>query len=166
MTESIAAQDDIGTELSRRKMFGICSIGVFGAAALAACGGDDSTSTTGAGAPSEGGSEAVATTAGDSAPSATKLVKLADVPVGGSVGLEVAGKPVIVSQPSAGEAVAFSAVCPHQFATVVVKGKELRCPLHASTFDAATGKNLSGPAAGKPLPPVPVKVVDGEVVQG
>jgi cytochrome b6-f complex iron-sulfur subunit len=166
MTEGTAAQDDFRTQLSRRKMFGVCSVGLLGSVALAACGGDDTPSQAGAGAPSQGGSEAVATTAADSAPSATKLIKLADVPVGGSAALEVAGKPVIVSQPEAGQAVAFSAVCPHQFATVVVKGKELRCPLHGSTFDSATGKNLSGPAAGKPLPPVSVKVVDGEVVQG
>jgi cytochrome b6-f complex iron-sulfur subunit len=165
MTEGTTAQDDVRKELSRRKMFGICSVGLLGSVALAACGGDDAQSSSGAGAPTEAGSEAVATTA-DSAPAATTLVKLAKVPVGGSVGLEVAGKPVIVSQPSAGEAVAFSAVCPHQFATVVVKGKELRCPLHGSTFDSATGKNLTGPAAGRPLPPVEVKVVDGEVVQG
>jgi nitrite reductase/ring-hydroxylating ferredoxin subunit len=85
--------------------------------------------------------------------------------VAGAVSLEVAGKPVIVSQPTAGDVVGFSAVCPHQFATVAVSGKELRCPLHGSTFDMATGKNLTGPAAGKPLPAFAVKVVDDQVVQ-
>jgi len=61
--------------------------------------------------------------------------------------------------------IGFSAVCPHQVATVAVTDTVLRCPLHGSTFDLATGKNLSGPAAGKPLSSYPVKVVDGEVVQ-
>ena len=166
MTAGTTDQNDVDTSLSRRKVFAMCSLGLFGAAALAACSSDDSTSDA---APSEPAATTAASdgeaTTGAPAP-ATGLVKLADVPVGGAVGLEVSGKPVIVSQPTKGEAVAFSAVCPHQFATVAVKGKELRCPLHGSTFDPATGKNLSGPAAGKPLPTVPVKVVKGEVVQG
>jgi nitrite reductase/ring-hydroxylating ferredoxin subunit len=150
-------------DLSRRKMFAMCSLGVLGAAGLAACSSSDSTSATGTTEPAAAATsaDAGATTGGD----AVSLVKLADVPVAGAVGLEVAGKPVIVSQPTEGEVVGFSAVCPHQFATVAVSGKELRCPLHGSTFDMATGKNLSGPAAGKPLPPYAVKVVDGEVVQ-
>jgi nitrite reductase/ring-hydroxylating ferredoxin subunit len=167
MTAGTTDQNDIVTSLSRRKMFAMCSIGVLGATALAACSSDDDAASTPAAtsdaATTPASDGAAATT--DAAAPATGLIKLADVPVGGSVGLEVAGKPVIVSQPTKGEAVAFSAVCPHQFATVAVNGKELRCPLHGSTFDSATGKNLSGPAAGKPLPPVSVKVVDVEVVQ-
>jgi cytochrome b6-f complex iron-sulfur subunit len=146
----------------------MCSLGLLGAAGLAACS-SDSTSTAGTTEPaaSTGGSDgATATATADATGSgAVSLVKLSDVPVAGAVGLEVAGKPVIVSQPTAGEVIGFSAVCPHQFATVAVQGKLLRCPLHGSTFDMATGKNLSGPAAGKPLPAYPVKVVDGEVVQ-
>lgn len=166
MTAGTTDQNDVDSSLSRRKVFVMGCAGLLGAAALAACSDDDSTSSAATSEPAAettAASDGAATT-GAAAP-ATGLVKLADVPVGGAVGLQVSGKPVIVSQPSKGEAVAFSAVCPHQFATVAVSGKELRCPLHGSTFDVATGKNLTGPAAGKPLPAVAVKVVDGEVVQ-
>ena len=165
MTATTTDQDDLSA-LSRRKVFSMCSLGLLGTAGLAACGSDDETSAaTTTEVASTAGSDAEATaeaTAADSA--AASLVKLADVPVAGAVSLEVAGKPVIVSQPTEGEVIGFAAVCPHQFATVTISGKELRCPLHGSTFDMATGKNLTGAAAGKPLPSYPVKVVDGEVV--
>ena len=169
MTVVTTDQDTDGTaatDLSRRKMFAMCSLSVLGVAGLAACSSSDSTTATGttepaAAATTAGSADATATAGSD----AVSLVKLADVPVAGAVSLEVAGKPVIVSQPTEGDVIAFSAVCPHQFATVAVSGSELRCPLHGSTFDMATGKNLTGPAAGKPLPPFEVKVVDGEVVQ-
>jgi cytochrome b6-f complex iron-sulfur subunit len=162
MTEVTTAPDSVETALSRRKMFSVCSVGLLGVATLAACGSDDSS----AGAASTAGADgATATASPDAGAVATSLVALSKVPVAGAVSLEVGGKPVIVSQPEKGEVIAFSAVCPHQFATVAISGKELRCPLHGSTFDMATGKNLTGPAAGKPLPAYPVKVVDGEVVQ-
>ena len=159
MTGVTTDPDDTVNALSRRKMFSMCSLGLLGAAGLAACSSSDSTGTAGTTEP------AAATTTDATGSGAVSLVKLSDVPVAGAVGLEVAGKPVIVSQPTAGDVIGFSAVCPHQFATVAVTGKLLRCPLHGSTFDIATGKNLSGPADGRPLSSFPVKVVDGEVVQ-
>ena len=159
MSSVTSDQDIVIAAPSRRKVFSMCSIGLLGAAGLAACS-SESTGTTEPAA-TTAGSEASATAAADDTAS---LVALADVPVAGAVSLEVAGKPVIVSQPEAGEVIGFSAVCPHQFATVVVSGTELRCPLHGSTFDMATGKNLTGPAAGQPLPDFSVKVVDGQVV--
>jgi cytochrome b6-f complex iron-sulfur subunit len=168
MTAVTTETDNDGNDLSRRKMFSMCSLGLLGAAGLAACGGDDSTTdaatTEPAAAATTAGSDGATASADAAAGDATSLVSLADVPVAGAVSLEVAGKPVIVSQPAEGEVIGFSAVCPHQFATVTISGKELRCPLHGSTFDMATGKNLTGPAAGKPLPSYAVKVVDGEVV--
>jgi cytochrome b6-f complex iron-sulfur subunit len=167
MTTLPTDQDEAVTALSRRKVFAMCSLGVLGAAGLAACSSDDpatpESAATESAAPGAAATDA-ATPAADSG-AAASLVALSDVPVAGAVGLEVGGKPVIVSQPTAGEVVGFSAACPHQFVTVAVSGKQLKCPAHGSTFDLATGENLSGPAAGKPLPDFPVKVVDGEVVQ-
>jgi cytochrome b6-f complex iron-sulfur subunit len=163
MTAVTTDQDTDGSAVSRRKVFSMCSVGLLGAAGLAACSSDDATPAATEPAATTAGADATATA--DAGADAVSLVPLADVPVAGAVSLEVAGKPVIVSQPAAGEVIGFSAVCPHQFATVVVSGEELRCPLHGSTFDMATGKNLTGPAAGKPLPSYAVKVVDGEVVQ-
>ncbi|HST83988.1 MAG TPA: Rieske (2Fe-2S) protein [Kineosporiaceae bacterium] len=162
MTFTTNDQDETVNPLSRRKVFTMCSLGLLGAAGLAACGSDSDADSAAASTETAETSAAATEAAADGAAS---LVALSDVPVAGAVSLEVAGKPVIISQPTEGEVIGFSAVCPHQFATVAVSGKELRCPLHASTFDMATGKNLSGPAAGKPLPAFAVKVVDGEVVQ-
>jgi Rieske Fe-S protein len=93
------------------------------------------------------------------------LVALADVPVGGAVAVTTpAGDPVIVSQPTAGTAVAFSAVCTHQGCLVAPRGADLICPCHGSVFDAKTGAVLQSPAT-RPLPSVPVTVQNGEVVE-
>jgi cytochrome b6-f complex iron-sulfur subunit len=90
------------------------------------------------------------------------LVAVDDVPVGGAVVVEGADGPLVVSQPSAGDVVAFSAVCTHQGCTVQADGAQLRCPCHGSVFESATGANISGPAP-SPLPAVDVHVVDGQV---
>jgi Rieske Fe-S protein len=132
---------------------------------LAACGGGGTAaapepgggaSSTSGGGPAGGGS-------GGGAPAG--LAKVADIPVGGAVSAETSdGQPVIVSQPSAGQIVAFSAICTHQGCTVAPAGSMIRCPCHGSTYDLATGANTGGPAP-KPLAAVPVKVKRGEVVQ-
>jgi Rieske Fe-S protein len=84
-------------------------------------------------------------------------VSLASIPVGGAVSATLGGKPIVVSQPSAGTVVAFSAVCTHQGCTVAPQGKEFDCPCHGSRFDAATGDVLDGPAR-QPLPKLTAKV--------
>lgn len=164
MTTERYEMDDVATSVSRRGMFGMCSLGLAGAAGLAACGsGSDAgtTSSTAAASPSGSASSTPAGAAG----SRTPLVKAADVPVGTAVSVDSGGDPVIVAMPAEGAPVAFKAVCPHKFVTVVVKDDQLLCPAHNSTFDLATGENLTGPAKGKPLPPIAVQVVDGDVVE-
>jgi Rieske Fe-S protein len=91
------------------------------------------------------------------------LVRLADVPVGGSASATASGKPAVVSQPTAGTVMAFSAICTHQGCTVQPAGREFHCPCHGSVYDAFTGQVLSGPAPA-PLPSIPVKVDGGDVV--
>jgi cytochrome b6-f complex iron-sulfur subunit len=131
-----------------------------GLAALAACGGKASSGTPAAAAgTSDGGS---ATGAGGGGP----IVKLADVPVGGSAAGKTAdGKPILLAQPTAGTVVAFTAICTHQGCTVAPAGTELHCPCHGSVFDAFTGAVKKGPAP-SPLAAVPVHVAAGEVVAG
>ncbi|SDH30338.1 Ferredoxin subunit of nitrite reductase or a ring-hydroxylating dioxygenase [Leifsonia sp. 98AMF] len=114
-----------------------------GAVLLAACtpGGGQDANGSGSGS-GDGGS---------SAGGGTAEVSLASIPVGGAVSATLAGKPIVVSQPSAGQVVAFSAVCTHQGCTVAPQGKEFDCPCHGSKFDATTGDVLNGPAR-DPLP--------------
>jgi cytochrome b6-f complex iron-sulfur subunit len=134
---------------------GVAAVGAV--AALAGC----SSSSSGGSPAASGGSPAASTGAGSGA-----LAKLADVPVGGAVAAQAAdGSPIIVAQPTAGNVVAFTAVCTHMGCTVKPAGKELDCPCHGSKYDAFTGKVLGGPAPA-PLAPVPVKVSGADVVSG
>ncbi|WP_348787562.1 Rieske (2Fe-2S) protein [Leifsonia sp. NPDC080035] len=98
--------------------------------------------------------------AGGSGGSAT--VELSSIPVGGAVSASLGSTPIVVSQPSAGEVVAFSAVCTHQGCTVAPQGKEFDCPCHGSKFDAATGDVLNGPAR-DPLKKLKAAVSGGTV---
>ena len=93
----------------------------------------------------------------------TEVATLSDIPVGGAVAVMLNGSQVIVSQPTAGEVVAFSAICTHQGCIVVPEKKGLNCPCHQSLFDTATGAVLQGPAT-KPLTPVAVTVKGDKVL--
>jgi len=100
------------------------------------------------------------------APSAPQsLAKVSDVPVGNAISAMYQNSPILISQPAAGEIVAFTAVCTHAGCTVEPAGKEFHCPCHGSVYDAATGKVLQGPAP-KALKAIPAKVVNGEVMIG
>lgn len=140
------------TVLSRRQVTRAGLAAGAGAAALAACS-SSSDSSSGASA------------SGAAAKDGVVLAALSDVPVGSAVAVKDGDAPVIVAQPTAGTAVAFSAVCTHMGCQVAPAGKQLNCPCHGSQYDAATGKVLRGPAT-KPLPPVEVHVADGHVVTG
>ncbi|MDK8663507.1 MULTISPECIES: Rieske (2Fe-2S) protein [Corynebacterium] len=66
-----------------------------------------------------------------------------DVPVGSAVILDK----FIIAQPSAGQFVAYSAVCPHQQKKITkVEGETVKCVAHGSVFNIATGARVSGPA--------------------
>jgi Rieske Fe-S protein len=91
------------------------------------------------------------------------VAALADVPVGGSIDATIAGAPALIAQPTAGQVVAFSAICTHQGCVVAAAGAELDCPCHGSKFDAATGEVLNGPAL-EPLSSIPVAVSGDRIV--
>jgi Rieske Fe-S protein len=94
-------------------------------AALAACGSDTSTGTDGSGQNNP------------------VTVKTSEVPVGSAA---IVGQ-VVVSQPTAGEFKAFSAVCTHQQCLVSrVQQDQIICTCHQSTYSAKDGSVLSGPA--------------------
>lgn len=132
--------------------------GAVGVVTLAACGGSSSTA---ADAPS-----AAETTAAAGGSGTAALARLADVPVGGLVVVkDAAGVPLVLTQPTAGNLVAFSGKCTHAGCAVAADATAvLKCPCHGSTFDA-TGKPTAGPAKA-PLAPVAVKVDGDNVVAG
>ncbi|MFV0425454.1 MAG: Rieske (2Fe-2S) protein [Beutenbergiaceae bacterium] len=92
------------------------------------------------------------------------LANVADIPVGGALAVTSAtGEDLLLTQPTEGEILAFSAVCTHQGCIVEPASGELACPCHHSVFDLATGQVLGGPAP-EPLPAVPVAVAaDGSI---
>ena len=127
-TAAAPAGDDAAT-LGRRRVLVTSAVAVAGVAVTAACGS------------SSGGGSA----ASSSASSSTIDVKTADVPVGG--GVILADTKVVVTQPTAGTYKAFSAVCTHQGCVVAsVSDGTIHCPCHGSTFSAADGSVLGGPA--------------------
>jgi cytochrome b6-f complex iron-sulfur subunit len=93
----------------------------------------------------------------------TRLLAVDDVPVGSGVVMEVAGASVVIVQPEAGTVRAFSGVCTHEGCAVQIGQTEIDCPCHGSEFSFTDGSVITGPAS-RPLPPVPVTVVDGNVV--
>jgi Rieske Fe-S protein len=100
------------------------------------------------------------------APSATgtDLGPVTDIPENGGTVFD--DQEIVVTRSSGTTVHGFSAVCTHQGCLVSrVSEGEITCPCHGSAFDATTGAVLRGPAQ-KPLPAVPVKVVNGSVVTG
>lgn len=92
-----------------------------------------------------------------------ELAKLADVAVGGTLGVTVQGMDFLLAQPSEGEVVAFSAICTHQGCIVSAAKTEFDCPCHGSRYEAATGAVLKGPAT-RPLKPIEVTISGGAIV--
>ena len=173
MPENTPVQAQQAAPTRRAMLCGTAGVG--GAAALALCGcsssasaGSDYASTPAAAptpTPTPMGS---ATSSGAADPSmsggGTVLGQAMDVPVGG--GMVFAAAKVVVTQPSAGQYKAFSAVCTHKGCTVSsVSGGLIRCPCHGSTFKVADGSVADGPAS-SPLPSVPVRVDNGKLVSG
>ena len=131
-------------------------------AVLAACGGSNSGSPGPGGSTNDGGSDPGGRA---SAPSGTgkgtPLAKASEIPEGG--GKIFAGQKVVVTQPSADEFKAFSAICTHQGCTVSeVKDGTIHCPCHGSRFRITDGSVAQGPAV-QPLAAMKVTVVGGEV---
>ncbi|MGQ7296051.1 Rieske (2Fe-2S) protein [Quadrisphaera sp. KR29] len=146
---------------SRRALLARAGAGgaVLGAAGLlAACGGTGEPAASSAGGDGSASGSDSSSAAGGSGSGAG--VPASDVPEGTAVVVEVGGEEVVLAQPTAGQYVAYSAVCTHAGGIVQAdQGLEVRCPLHGSVFDAGDGGAvLQGPATS----PLPSKTVTQE----
>ncbi|KRE30200.1 ubiquinol-cytochrome c reductase iron-sulfur subunit [Agromyces sp. Soil535] len=153
------------TDLTRRSILTLGSAGaVGGALALAGCAADAPSETTSpATTPSPTVTDEPTTEPPSAAPVGEDIVALADVPVGGSIDATINGEPALIAQPTAGQVVAFSAICTHQQCVVAAAGAEFDCPCHGSKYDATTGDVINGPAL-EPLSAIPVAVSGDRIV--
>ncbi|MET4781447.1 Rieske (2Fe-2S) protein [Glaciihabitans sp. UYNi722] len=145
--------------LTRRSLITAGSVTVMGAGALvlAAC------SPAGAGNSGASDSSGGGSANTPKVDAGTEVVKLADIPVGGTAAAKIGDAPVLLAQPTEGKVVCFSAICTHQGCVVDAAAKEFDCACHGSKFEAATGKVLHGPAV-NPLEKIAVKVSGDAVV--
>lgn len=101
---------------------------------------------------------------GEGGTNAGAIAKTAEIPVGGGKIFDKAN--VVVTQPTAGRFVGFSAVCTHAGCTVAsVSGGTINCACHGSKFHIADGSVAHGPAA-QPLPAAKITVSQGQVLLG
>jgi Rieske Fe-S protein len=149
----------------------LAGVGLVGlAGAITACGAGGSSGSSAAADPAAssgagggaGATTAPAASAASSSPGSTggaasgALAATSDIPVGGGKIFDT--QLVVVTQPSAGEFKAFSAVCTHMGCTVnqIADGR-IDCPCHGSEYSIKNGAVLAGPAP-KPLPAKQIKI--------
>jgi Rieske Fe-S protein len=149
----------------------LAGVGLVGlAGAVTACGAGSSSSTVPAGnaatSPAAGATTAApassaAASSGASSAAANALAATSEIPVGS--GKIFTGPKVVVTQPTAGEFKAFSAVCTHMGCIVSqVSDGTIDCPCHGSQYNITTGAVVAGPAP-RPLPAAQIKVSGGSV---
>jgi Rieske Fe-S protein len=142
----------------------LAGIGLAGlAVAVTACGGSSGSGDSMSGSSGSGGSGSSGSGASPAAGGGmnTALGVTSEVPVGG--GKIFTSAKVVVTQPSAGEYKAFSAVCTHAQCIVdQVADGTIDCPCHGSKFSAKDGSVITGPAS-NPLPSQKISVSSGKI---
>lgn len=139
---------DNGRELSRRVLLRGAAVTGVAAPLLAACGADEEPagSATPSGSPSARDASESPTKSTDGAEGqGGTTVAVSDVPVG--AGTILAAEMIVVTQPTAGEFKAFSAVCTHQGCPVQdISDGTINCNCHGSKFSVEDGSVVNGPA--------------------
>jgi len=148
--EQLAHENELTTPTRRTLLRGTAIVGIAGLSGvgLAACGGDEGTTAGGT------GSSVAPTSAAPTSPPASEpaggaggggLATTSEIPVGGGKIFEA--EKVVVTQPTAGDFKAFTAVCTHMGCTVnAVSAGVISCPCHGSKYSATDGSVTGGPA--------------------
>jgi Rieske Fe-S protein len=152
----------------------LAGVGLVGlASAITACGASSSSSTAAApaapagsaassAAPSSAAPASAAASQGASSAAANALATTSEIPVGS--GKIFTAQQVVVTQPSAGEFKAFSAVCTHMGCIVnQVSNGTIDCPCHGSQYNITTGAVVAGPAP-RPLPAKQITVSGTSII--
>lgn len=89
------------------------------------------------------------------------LIPIADIPPEGTVTVDLLGREVPVLMRD-GRPRAYVNVCMHHGGPLTLDGEKFSCKWHGSTFDARTGRALSGPVRPDTrLMMLPTRVEDG-----
>ena len=160
-------KDSLATR--RGMLAGVGLVGLAGAITACSSGGSSNSAAVADPATSSpAGGASTATSAAASAPASASggaaagaLAPTSAIPVGG--GKIFPSQLVVVTQPSAGQFKAFSAVCTHMGCTVsqIANGR-IDCPCHGSEYSITDGAVLAGPAP-KPLPAKQIKVTGDSI---
>ena len=162
-TESLATR--------RGMLAGVGLVGLAGAITACSSGGSsmsaavaDPATSSGMGAPAATSAAASATPSASSAAggmAAGALTATSAIPVGGGKIFDT--QLTVVTQPTAGEFKAFSAVCTHMGCTVnqIADGR-IDCPCHGSEYSITDGAVLAGPAP-RPLPAKTIKITGDSI---
>ncbi len=160
MTQEIRT-DSLATR--RGMLAGVGLVGLAGA--VSACGGGSSSSPPGGNAATAPAATGTGTAgsgaAGGAASAGQALAATSKIPVGS--GTVLPGPKVVVTQPTAGEFKAFSAVCTHMGCIVnSVSNGTIDCPCHGSQYNITTGAVVAGPAP-RPLSAQKITVSGGSI---
>jgi cytochrome b6-f complex iron-sulfur subunit len=139
--------------LTRRSVLRASTLASGAACALALAG--CSTAAPGTDAAPEATASAIPTTG-----TPVKVGKVSEVPVGESASGTANGVKVLIFRPDEKTVLAFSATCTHAQCTVGPQGNQFVCPCHGSTYNAADGSVVVGPA--RQALPRYAAAIDGE----
>jgi Rieske Fe-S protein len=164
-------QDTRATRARATRRGVLAGVGLVGlAGAVSACGSGGSSSSSAApntGAPQATGAGSVPSSAsggpasGGSTSGAQALATTSEIPVGG--GKIFATEKVVVTQPTANDFKAFSAVCTHMGCIVAtISDGTIDCPCHGSKYSIKNGAVVNGPAP-SPLAAEPIKVTGSNI---